>query len=136
MSDFYLPKRVGEIIPIKKVKKELKKFKLSFEDEEDDSGSDSDKNVTLDLKKEISVYIRLSVHEQNVLEFWHQNQYVFPILYCILTMILCTPATSAPSERLFSDVLNNLYAKRNRMTAECFQMLMFLYENLGFFNLV
>ncbi|XP_065642585.1 uncharacterized protein LOC136074209 [Hydra vulgaris] len=134
--NFYLSKRVGEIIPIKKVTKESKKFKLSFEDEEDDSGSDSDKNVTLDLKKEISEYIRLSVHEQNVLEFWHQNQYVFPILYCISTMILCTPATSAPSERLFSDALNNLYAKRNRMTAECFQMLMFLYENSEFFNLV
>ena len=136
LSDFYLAKRVGEIIPIKKVTKESKKFKLSFEDEEDDSGSDSDKNVTLSLKKEISEYIRLSVHEQNILQFWHQNQYVFPILYCISTMILCTPATSAPSERLFSDALNNLYAKRNRMTAECFQMLMFLYENLEFFNLV
>ncbi|XP_065643099.1 uncharacterized protein LOC136074687 [Hydra vulgaris] len=127
---------VGEIIPIKKVTKESKKFKLSFEDEEDDSGSDSDKNVTLDLKKEISGYIRLSVHEQNVLEFWHQDQYVFPILYCISTMILCTPTAGAPSERLFSDALNNLYAKRNGMTAECFQMLMFLYENLEFFNLV
>ncbi|XP_065665445.1 uncharacterized protein LOC136086877 [Hydra vulgaris] len=65
--------KISEIIPIKKVRKESKKFKLSFEDEEDDSGSDSDKNVTLDLKKEIGEYIRLSVHEQNVLEFWHQN---------------------------------------------------------------
>ena len=74
LSDFYLAKRVGGIIPIKKVTKESKKFKLSFEDEEDDSRSDSDKNVTLGLKKEISEYIRLSVHEQNVLEFWHQNQ--------------------------------------------------------------
>ena len=78
----------------------------------------------------------MPVHEQNILNFWHQNQHVFPILYCISTMILCTPATSAPSERLFSDALNNLYAKRNRMTTECFQMLMFLYENLEFFNLV
>ena len=111
MSDFYLAKRVSEIIPIKKVTNESKKFKLSFDDEEDDSGSDSDKNVSLDLKKEISEYIKLSVHEQNVLEFCHQNQRVFPILYCISTMILCTPATSAPSERLFSDALNNLYAK-------------------------
>ena len=90
---------------------------MSFDDEEDDSGSDSDKNVSLDLKKEISEYIKLSVHGQNVLELWHQNQHVFPILYCNSTMILCTPATSAPSERLFSDALNNLYAKRNRMTA-------------------
>ena len=56
LSDFYLAKRVGEIIPIKKVTKESKKIKLSYEDEEDDSGSDSDKNVTLDLKKEISEY--------------------------------------------------------------------------------
>ena len=80
---------------------ESKKFKLSFDDEEDDSGSDSDKNVSLDLKKEISEYIKLSKHEQNVLEFWHQNQHEFPILYCISTMILCTPATTAPSERLF-----------------------------------
>ena len=110
LSDFYLAKRVSETIPIKKVTNESKKFKLSFDDEEDDSGSDSDKNVSLDLKKEISEYIKLSVREQNVLEFWHQNQHVFPILYCISTMILCTPATNAPSERLFSDVLNNWYA--------------------------
>ena len=105
MSDFYLAKRVCETIPIKKVINESKKFKLSFNDEEDDSGSDSDKNVSLDLKKEISEYLKLSVHEQNVFEFWDQNQHDFPILYCISIMILCTPASSAPSERLFSDVL-------------------------------
>ena len=41
------------------------KFKLSFDDEEDDSRSDSDKNESLDFKKEIREYIKLSVHEQN-----------------------------------------------------------------------
>ena len=60
----------------------------------------------------------------------------FPILYCIATMVLSTTATSVPSERLFSDAGNNLYDKRNRMTAEWFQMLMFLYENLEFFELL
>ena len=40
-------------------------------------------------------------------------------------MILSTTATSVPSERLFSDAGNNLYDKRTRITAECFQMLMF-----------
>ncbi|XP_065642184.1 uncharacterized protein LOC136073856 [Hydra vulgaris] len=136
LSDFYLTKKLCDIIPVKKVTIKSKKFKLSFDDEDYDSGNDSDKIISLDLKKEISGYRKLSVNEQNVLHFWHQNQDVFPILYCISTMILCTPATSAPSERLFSDALNNLYAKRNRMTTECFQMLMFLYENLEFFNLV
>ncbi|XP_065675519.1 uncharacterized protein LOC136091739 [Hydra vulgaris] len=111
-------------------------YKNIIDDEDDDSGNDSDKTISLDFKKEISGYIKLSVHDQNVLHFWHQNQHVFTMLYCISKMILCTPATSAPSERLFSDALNNLYAKRNRMTTKCFQMLMSLYENLEFFNLV
>jgi hypothetical protein len=74
----------------------------------------------------------LQVNQQNVLEFWHQNQVNFPFLYCIASMLLS--ATSVPSERLFSDAGNNLYDKRNGMTAECFQMLMFLYENLEFLN--
>ena len=51
LSDFYLAKRVREIIPIKKVTNESKKFKLSFDDEEDDSGSDSDKKCKLISKK-------------------------------------------------------------------------------------
>jgi hypothetical protein len=51
-------------------------------------------------------------------------------------MVLSTTATSVPSGWLFSDAGNNLYDKRNRMTAEWFQMLMFLYENLEFFELL
>ena len=69
------------------------------------------------------------------MEFWRQNQINFPILYCII-IILSTTETSVPSERLFSDAGNNSYDKRNRMTAECFQMLMFLYENLEFFGTI
>ena len=43
LSDFYLAKRFSETIPMKKVTNESKKFKLAFDDEEDDSGSHSDK---------------------------------------------------------------------------------------------
>ena len=78
--------------------------------------------VVLDFKKEITTYSKLHVNQQNVLEFWRQNQITFPILYCIATMILSTTAKRIPSERLFSDAGNNLYDKRNRMTAECFYM--------------
>ena len=92
--------------------------------------------VVLDLKKEIIAYGKLQINQQNVLEFWNQNKINLPILYCIATMILSTTSTSVPSERLFSDAGNNLYDKRNRMTTECFQMLMFLYENLEFFGLL
>ena len=81
LSDFYLAKRVSEITPIKKVTNESKKFKLSFDDEEDDSGSYSDKNVSLDLKKEITEYIKLSVHEHNVLEISKSTSVSNIVLY-------------------------------------------------------
>ena len=86
LSNFYDTKKVSEVIPIDKVAIASKKFKLSFDD--DDSESDSETTITLDLKKEINEYIKLAVNQQNVLEFWHQNQFNFPILYCISVMIL------------------------------------------------
>jgi len=118
-------------------KKPKKLFRLNFNDDDDDENDNGESElVVLNLKKEITAYCKLQVNQQNVLEFWYQNQVNFPILYCIATIVLSTTATSVPSERLFSDAGNNLYDKRNRMTAECFQMLMFLYENLEFFELL
>ncbi len=115
-------------------KRDAKKFKLTFDDDEDDS--DDNETIELDFKKELSAYSKMAVIQQNVLDFWREHQFDFPILYCIATMILSTTATGVPSERLFPDCGNNLYDKRNRMTAECSQMLMFLYENLEFFELI
>ena len=42
---------------------------------------------------------------------------------------LATPATSTPSERLFSDAGNLLTAKRTRMNSELFKRIMFLKRN-------
>jgi hypothetical protein len=42
---------------------------------------------------------------------------------------LTIPATSTPSERLFSDAGNLLSAKRSRMNSELFQHIMFLKRN-------
>ena len=42
---------------------------------------------------------------------------------------LAIPATSTPSERLFSDAGNLLSAKRSRMNSELFQRIMFLKRN-------
>ena len=51
-------------------------------------------------------------------------------------MLLSSTATSVPSERLFSDAGNMLCDKRKRMSTDCYEMLMFLYENLKFFELI
>ena len=111
-------------------------FDQSNSEIDEDDGSSDNAPITLDLQKEITNYIKLKVNEQNVLDFWRNNKKQFPILFCIATMLLSSPATSTPSERVFSDAKNNLYDKRNKMTSECFEMLMFLYENLEFFNLI
>jgi hypothetical protein len=64
------------------LKTSQKKFRLNFDDNGDRE------LVVLDLKKEITAYCKLQVNQQNVLEFWHQNQINFPILYCIVRMEL------------------------------------------------
>ena len=47
---------------------------------------------------------------------------------------LTVPATSTPSERLFSDAGNLLSAKRSRMNAELFKRIIFLKRNASKVN--
>ena len=47
---------------------------------------------------------------------------------------LATPATSIPSERLFSDAGNLLSAKRSRMNEELFKRMIFLKRNASKVN--
>ena len=53
----------------------------------------------------------------------------YPILAKMARIHLAIPATSTPSERLFSDAGNLLSAKRTRMNSELFQRIMFLKRN-------
>ena len=47
----------------------------------------------------------------NVLEFWKQNQYIYPIMSRLARKILCIPAASSTSERVFSTA-GNIYSSR------------------------
>jgi len=53
----------------------------------------------------------------------------YPILARLARIYLAVPATSTPSERLFSDAGNLLTSKRSRINAELFKRMMFLKRN-------
>ena len=65
----------------------------------------------------------------NPFEWWLSKKSKYPILTKIARIYLAAPATSTPSERLFSDAGNLLSEKRTRMDSELFKRIMFLKRN-------
>ncbi|KAJ8353183.1 hypothetical protein SKAU_G00207500 [Synaphobranchus kaupii] len=64
------------------------------------------------------------------LEYWRTNQPRFPSLAATASKFLCAPCTCMESERLFSAASNIVDERRNRLTAERAEMLLFLKKNL------
>ena len=70
----------------------------------------------------------------NPFEWWLSKKSKYPILTKIARIYLAAPATSTPSERLFSDAGNLLSEKRTRMDSELFKRIMFLKRNASKVN--
>jgi hypothetical protein len=71
---------------------------------------------------------------QNPFEWWVNKKSKYPVLSRLARIYLAVPATSTPSERLFSDAGNLLTAKRSRMDPELFKRIMFLKRNASKIN--
>ncbi|XP_041830825.1 E3 SUMO-protein ligase ZBED1-like [Melanotaenia boesemani] len=63
------------------------------------------------------------------LEWWKVNAYTYPILAPFAKAYLCIPATSVPSERVFSTAGDIVSAQRSLITPEHVDMLVFLKKN-------
>ncbi|KAL7408123.1 hypothetical protein ABVT39_018652 [Epinephelus coioides] len=64
------------------------------------------------------------------LEYWKEHATQFPSLAAVATKYLCAPCSSVDSERLFSTVANVLDEKRNRLSADRVEMLIFIKKNI------
>ena len=109
-----------------------------FEDIFDDSNQEREETP----QDEISSYIQLPIEKKNCdpLGWWQDRATFLPTLYYLAKKYLSVPATSVPSERLFSDAGMHLSAKRTCLSSDLLSKMLFLkrnhknYDIFGFYN--
>ena len=97
--------------------------------------SSVDSNVT-SIKNEVQAYLNEAPinFSSNPLVWWQANSYRYPSISKLASRLLTAPPSSVESERLFS-IGGNIYSpKRNRLTSEHGEDLMFLNFNLRAFQ--
>ena len=69
-----------------------------------------------------------------LIDFWKVNEQKFPVLSKMAKMYLAVPATSAPSERLFSSISRNISKSRNRLDPEIAGMQVFISKVIKWYR--
>ena len=80
---------------------------------------------------ELDTYLEmLPLDNNDVLNFWRSHKHQLPKMAILARKVLSIPATSTPSERIFSACGHTLNDRRARMNAETLEKLMFLKYNM------
>lgn len=119
-----------------------KRRKVNFlEDGEDDMGSMQEHPITIDqqIRTEIEAFksergqpMYTNDQYSNPLQWWRGHVEKYPNIWKLASIILAIPATSAPSERVFSTAANIINKKRVRLKPETLDALIFLRGNKEF----
>ena len=82
------------------------------------------KRRNIEYVDEYQVYLSLPLVDENadILEWWKTNQHQFPNLSRMALNYLAIPATSVPSEQVFSMEKNLITDKRNRLAGKTIRM--------------
>ena len=102
-------------------------FAPSSEDKVTDNNSDSPR---VQANLEIKAYLKEEPIEEASLQWWKRNAFRYPLLSNIARRYLIIPATSVPSERVFSTAGHIANQKQACLLPENVTMLVFLAENL------
>lgn len=99
--------------------------------------SEERESPTLVIEREVSMYLgsKKSPEDLNlsILEWWKKHQYMFPRLSILAKKYLGIPASSVPSERVFSLAGNLVNKKRSRMKPALVDLLIFLKMNMDLY---
>ena len=83
------------------------------------------------LKAEMEKYLKMEFSDSNVvvIDWWKVHSGTFPLLSGIAKSIYCQPASSASSERAFSQAGLTMTDKRQKMKVETLEKLCFINQN-------
>ena len=83
-----------------------------------------------------NIRIPPALPDMDPFKWWSDNEKRFPILFNIARKFLGIPATSVPSERLFSDAGNHITPHRNNLKPDRVERLLFLKRNVKYMDLI
>lgn len=83
------------------------------------------------VEDELALYLDQKVGATDVLSYWRVNRHNLPKLSQLARKLLSIPATSTPSERIFSTCGVLLTDRRCRLSTTSLEMLLFLKYNMS-----
>ena len=98
------------------------------------SGLSAKQAIDLEVNSYLNTFPLVRPHQENPLEWWQMNQQSFPKLAVLAKKYLSCPPSSVESGRLFSLGGNIFTARRNRLSHDHGEKLMFLNFNLRLFD--
>ena len=82
-------------------------------------------------RNELAEYMNLKVSKYtDLIQFWLDNKSVLPKLFTVARQVLCVPASSAASERVFSTAGRLLEKRRTTLSPATVNSLPFLHSNM------
>ena len=95
-----------------------------YDDEDNDNSNDLSTN---ELDKYLDVNkVPIASKQTQPLIWWKEREKEFPALSKLAKKYLAIPATSVPSERLFSDAGNQVTSKRSSLSPKTISQILFL----------
>lgn len=95
------------------------------------SQSQTDNSIELECESYSKISPSDGNGDFNILEWWKQNERSYPHLAQLARRYLATPATSVPSEKIFSAAGRLMTKLRNRLSPKKTDMILFLNKNKG-----